>query len=123
MPVPLFLSPTPILQDCSPKFSTCTQVLVSGPPAEQGVALLNIESMRVVIESQKIHVGFQKKNSYKICYPDISFPDQRFSTSVLREFLRHVIPGYVVRVTDLLSLRLSHLKVTIANTTRAIWFE
>ena len=51
--------------------------------------------------------------------------DQRFSTSlsqeatrmgVLQEFLKHGIPDHLAMVTDLFSLRLSKLKMTIANT-------
>ena len=34
-----------------------------------------------------------------------------------QEFLKHAIPDYLVRGTDLFSLRLSNKKMTTANTT------
>ena len=40
-----------------------------------------------------------------------------------QEFLKHEIPGYLVRDTDLFSLRLSHNKMTTAKTTIAIQCE
>ena len=43
--------------------------------------------------------------------------------SVLQEFLKHAIPDYLVRGTDLFSLRLSNKNMTTANTTIAIWCE
>ena len=49
--------------------------------------------------------------------------DQRFSTSVPQEFLKHVVPDYFVRGTDLLSLRLSNFKMTTANTTAVTWMN
>ena len=42
---------------------------------------------------------------------------QRFSTSVPQEFIKHAIPDYLVRGTDLFSLRSSNKKITTANTT------
>ena len=46
---------------------------------------------------------------------------QRFSTGVPQEFLKHAVPDYLVKGTDLFSLRLSNLKKkTAANTTIAI---
>ena len=36
--------------------------------------------------------------------------EQRFSTGVPQEFIKQVIPGYLVRGTGLFSLRLSNLK-------------
>ena len=45
-------------------------------------------------------------------------------TSVPQEFLKHAISDYVVRDTDLFSLRLSNKKkMTMANTTITIWWE
>ena len=40
---------------------------------------------------------------------------QRFSTPVQQEFLKHAIPAYLARGTDLSSLRLSNKKLTTAN--------
>ena len=48
---------------------------------------------------------------------------QRFSTSVLQEFLKHAIPDYLVWGTDLFSLRLLNKKMTTANTTVAVQCE
>ena len=41
----------------------------------------------------------------------------------VREFLKHAIPDYLVRSTDLFSLRLSNKKLTTANITIAIQCE
>ena len=41
-------------------------------------------------------------------------------TGVPKEFLKRVIPDYLVRGTDLFSLRLSDLKMATANTTVAV---
>ena len=49
--------------------------------------------------------------------------EQQFSTGVLQEFLKHAISDYLVRDTDLFSLRLSNKKVTTFNTTIAICCE
>ena len=46
-------------------------------------------------------------------------PEQRFSTGVPEEFLKHAISDYLVRGTDLFSFRLSSKKMTTANTTIA----
>ena len=46
-------------------------------------------------------------------------PSQRFSTSVPQACLKHATPDYLVRGTDLSSLRLWNKKITTANTTIA----
>ena len=49
---------------------------------------------------------------------------QRFSTGVPQAFLKHVIPDYLVKGTDLFSLRWSNKKkMTAANTIIVIWCE
>ena len=49
---------------------------------------------------------------------------QRFSTRGLQECLKHAIPAYLVRGTDLFSLSLSNFKkMTTANTTIAVCCE
>ena len=50
-------------------------------------------------------------------------PYQRFSTSVLQEFLKHAIPDYLVKGTDIFFLWLSNKKMTTTNTTIAVWCE
>ena len=45
---------------------------------------------------------------------------QWFSTGVLQEFLKHAIPDYLVRGTDLFSFQLSYKNMTTANTTIGI---
>ena len=42
---------------------------------------------------------------------------------MLRDFLEHTVPDYLVRGTDLLSLRLSNKKMSAANTMIAIQCE
>ena len=49
--------------------------------------------------------------------------EQQFSTGVLEQLLKHAIADYVVRGTDLFSLRLSNKKMITANITIAIWCE
>ena len=44
-------------------------------------------------------------------------------TGVPQIFLKHAIPDYLVRGTDLFTLRLSNIKMTTANTTIAVWCE
>ena len=46
-----------------------------------------------------------------------------FQTGVPQEFLKHAIPDYLVRGTDLLSLRLSNKKMTTGNTATAIEYK
>ena len=49
---------------------------------------------------------------------------QWFSTSVSREFLKHAIPDYLVRVSELFFLKLSKKKQkTTANATMEVWCE
>ena len=54
---------------------------------------------------------------------------QRFSsrvpqhTGVSEELLKHTTPDYLVRDTDLFSLRLSNKKMTTANATTVTWYE
>ena len=50
-------------------------------------------------------------------------PGQQFSTGVPQEFLKHAVADYLVWGTDLLSLRLSNKKMTMANTTIAIGYK
>ena len=47
---------------------------------------------------------------------------QRFSTGVPQEFLKHAVPDYLARGTNLFSLRLSKEKTAAANTI-AIQYE
>ena len=49
--------------------------------------------------------------------------EQQFSSSVQQEILKHAIPDYLLRATDLFTLRLSNKKMTIANTIITIWCE
>ena len=49
--------------------------------------------------------------------------DQQFSTGVPQEFLKHAIPDYSVRGTDLFSLRLSTKKMTTDSTTTTVLCE
>ena len=48
---------------------------------------------------------------------------QQFSTGALREFPKCTVSDYLVRGTDLFSLRLSNKKMATANTTVAIWCD
>ena len=46
---------------------------------------------------------------------------QRFSMDVLKEFLKHAVPDYLVRGTDFFPLRLSNKKMTTASTIAILW--
>ena len=46
-----------------------------------------------------------------------------FNRSTLQEFLKHAIPGHLMRGTDLCRSRSSDKNMTTANTTIAIWCE
>ena len=48
---------------------------------------------------------------------------QQFSNTVPQEFLKHTIPDYLVRGTDLFSLNWSNKNMTTANTTIAVQYE
>ena len=48
---------------------------------------------------------------------------RQFSTSVPQEFLKHTTPDYLVRGTDLFSLRLLNKKMTTTNTAIAVQCE
>ena len=48
---------------------------------------------------------------------------QQFSTSILQGFLKHAMPDYLVRGTDLFSLRLSNKRMITANTIITVWCE
>ena len=50
-------------------------------------------------------------------------PKELSLTSVPQDFLKHTIPDYLVRGTDLFSLRLSIKQMTTANTTMAVQCE
>ena len=45
------------------------------------------------------------------------------STGVPQEFLKHAIPDYLLRSTDLFSFRLSNENMATASTAMAIWCE
>ena len=46
--------------------------------------------------------------------------EQQFSTVVPQEFLKHAMPDYLARGTDLFSLKLSGKKMTTVNTAIAV---
>ena len=62
---------------------------------------------------------FLNKRAY---YPFLS-PTSAITTNVSQEFLEHSIPDYLIRGTDLFSLRLSNKNMTTANTTIAVQCE
>ena len=47
-------------------------------------------------------------------------PEQGFSSGVPQEFLKHAMPDYLARGTDLFSLKLSGKKMTTVNTAIAV---
>ena len=49
--------------------------------------------------------------------------DQRFSTSLPQKMLKHAVPDYLVRGTDLFSFTLSNKKDDSSQQTRAVWCE
>ena len=49
--------------------------------------------------------------------------EQQLPTSALQGFVRHAVADYLVRDTDLFSLRQPDKKMTTANTTIATWCE
>ena len=48
---------------------------------------------------------------------------QQFSNAVPQVLLKHAVPAYLVRGTDLFSVRLSNKKIITTNTKIAIWYE
>ena len=66
--------------------------------------------------------GFSELHMTTSYKPSLHFPDQRFSTGVLQEFLKHSMPDYSVKGPDLFFFRVSNKKMTTANTV-AIWYE
>ena len=83
---------------------------VSGTP---GISYFLIWTMvRKVFSVSKNYFGFYT-------YYFIIF----YTSDFQQEFLKHAIPDYLVRGTNLFSLRLSNNKMTTANTTIAVWCE
>ena len=82
--------------------------------------LFTFHTEQIINEWGEISLGKQLVSALQSPLKNIK---QWFSTGVLQGFLKHTIPDYLERDSDLFSLRLSNKKMTTANTTTTIQYE